>query len=473
MAEKGRIYTEKQREIPVYDDFDVIVVGAGLAGCCAAIAAGRQGVKTLLVERSGMLGGVATASMMASITNYFFDSNDRQIIKGIPGELVNRLVEAGAASPHWRHHRLPQIPHHADVMQVILFHMLREAGVQLLLHTIAADAIVKQTPDGSENILEGIVMENKAGRQAVYGKLTVDCSGDADVAFLAGAATEYPEKDASTVMCEMGNVDLQKTYEYYKAHPEDFDEAMDVPISFADFENNWLARGIFHTPHNGGYRNALLQNAIREGRYAREKGMANRLDAFGLFGTRGSQRVLVNSNFFTTDPVGDVAQLSLAELEGRERCLELGALLVDIMPGFETAFVTRTAAEIGIRLTRSIVGETVLSYDDFINLRGFADAVCDMPAISKDFSGKKIIDKAFGMPYSAFLPKGIDNLLVGSGKTVSTDRLTRWKYLRGQAITMLFGETTGIAAALAAKSGKSAKTLDLAQLKAEIKNCNG
>jgi len=473
MAVQDGKYVEKQREIPVYDAFDVIVVGAGLAGCCAAIAAGRQGVKTLLIERSGMLGGVATASMMASITNYFYDSNDTQIIKGIPNELVNRLVEAGAASPNWRHYRLPQMPHHADVMQVILFHMLREAGVRLLLHTAAADAVVRQTSGGAENILEGVVIENKAGRQAVYGKLTVDCSGDADVAFLAGAATEYPEKDASTVMFEMGNVDLQKTYEYYKAHPGDFDEAMDVPISFADFENNWLERGIFHTPHNGGYRNELLQQAIRSGRYAREKGMAQKLDAFGLFGMRGSQRVLVNSNFFTTDPVNDIEQLSLAELEGRERCLELGALLTDIMPGFADAFVTRTASEIGIRLTRNIVGESMLTYDDFINLREFEDAVCWMPAISKDYSGKKIIDKSFGMPYSSFLPKGIDNLLAGSGKTVSTDRLTRWKYLRGQAITMLFGETAGIAAAIAVKDGTTAKTVDLDKVKKAMEEGRG
>jgi len=174
-------YIEKQRELPVYGEFDVIVAGAGMSGCCASIAAARLGVNTLLVERSGMLGGVATSSMMSSITNYFFTSGNKQIIKGIPDEIISKLVEAGVSSPHWKNSAVPQIPHNADVIQVVMYNMMKEAGVRILLHTYISDVVTEPLP-GGDRALKGIIIENKAGRQAVYGKTAVDCTGDADIA---------------------------------------------------------------------------------------------------------------------------------------------------------------------------------------------------------------------------------------------------------------------------------------------------
>ena len=441
------------------DQFDVIVAGAGLAGTVAAIASGRSGASTLLVERSGMLGGVATAGMMASITNFFYNTAGQKVGSKIALEIIDRLIAEKVTSPDWESSAVPQIPNQADVMQVVLYRMLKEAGVRLLTHTVLLDAIV----EGTE--LKGVTLFNKAGIINLYAKTVVDCTGDADVAFYAGAPTTALGRDSSTVLFEMGNVDLHETYRYYKEHREDFDEDMDIAIPFEEFERNWLERGIFHTPHNGGSKNALLQKAILEGKYAKEKGMGIGLDALGLFGTRGTRRVLVNSNYYLVKGVEDAEQLSMAEMEGRERCLELSKVLVEIMPGFEQAFLTRMASEIGVRLTRFIEGEYLLTEEELLSAKEFEDAVCFTASIEKSASGVRVTDRVFGIPYRVLLPKKIENLIIGSGKSISAEDGARAKALRGQANTMLIGETAGTAAALAALSGTPVRELTIQRVR--------
>ena len=459
MSPPQNTYLEKERRIPIHADVDVIVVGAGLAGCSAAIASGRLGARTLLVERSGMVGGVSTAGLMASVTNFFFTRNNRQVIKGIPEEIIEKLVKEGVTSPHWRDSSVPQIPNDAEAMQSVLFNMLKGAGVRILLHTMVADAIVEKSDDGASRILKGLIIENKAGRQVLSGRIVVDCSGDADVAHFAGVPMKYPGGETCTLMFEMGGVDLQKTYEYYKKHPEDFDEEADIALPFSEFEKNWLERGIFHLPHGGGRRNTLLQNAIKEGRYSREKGMASGLDVLGLFATKGSNRVLVNSNYYSMDTLRDVEKLSQAELEARERCRELGKLLTGIMPGFENAFITRTASEMGVRLSRYIDGEYMITEDDLLSIKKFDDAIINVAAIERSARGVRVTNKTFGIPYRALLPKAVDSLLIGSGKSISAEPSPRAMCLRGQANTMAIGQAAGSAAAITVKNGKTVKAL--------------
>jgi hypothetical protein len=461
-------YVEKEREISVYGMFDVIVTGAGMSGVAAAIAAGRQGVKTLLVERSGVLGGVGTSSMMSSVTNLFFTNKNRQVVKGIAAEIIGKLEEKEAVPAEWRDFMVPQIPYDTETMQVTLFHMLREANVGILLHTLVTDVILSENETGGEKAIKGLVIENKAGRQALYSQVVVDCSGDADVARLAGVPYDYSGSDGATVMFEMGNVNLQQTYEYYRDHRNDFDTEADIAHPFADFESNWLERGIFHTPHNGGHKNTLLQEAIRQKKYFKEKGMGVKLDAFGLYGVRGTGKVLVNSNYYYIDPLNDIEQLSQAELEGRERCLELGKLLNEIMPGFENAFITRIAAEIGVRVTRVVQSHYRITDADFFSGREFADAVCYTPSMVKTSRGMMISDKMLGIPYRSLLPLGVDNLLIGSGKSISAERIVLRKSLRAQVNTMQIGEAAGTAAAVAVSEGSKVKSVDINKVRERL-----
>ncbi|HML45517.1 MAG TPA: FAD-dependent oxidoreductase [Clostridia bacterium] len=457
---------EPEKEIPVMGRFDVAVVGAGLAGCCAAISAGRKGVKTVLIERGGMLGGVSTASLMSSITNFFFTSEDRQVIKTLPAEIVERAVKGSPLENVWKTHKVNQIPHNVENTQNILFSLLRDAQVTILLHSFVYVVL----PGKDWNTLDGIVIAAKAGSQAVLAKQIVDCSGDADIAALAGDDTITHAADYSTLMFEMSNVDTDALMEYFVDHPQDYDDQRDIPISFQEFVKNYYEKGQFHIPHSGGKKISILQNAIASGRFERNRGLARDLDALGLFGLRGTGRLLVNSNFFDIHPVQDIAETSQAELEGREAAAYVADFLIRNMPGFEKAIVSRTGAELGNRLARQISGKRMLRLEEYVQNRVFDDVVAYTSSYYRNPEDKGMVAAPgiFGIPYGILLPSKTRNLIIGSGKSISAERLLQRYCLRGQANTMLFGEIAGLAAATAAQSGIALPDLNPACMRAHF-----
>ena len=458
-------YFEKKREIPIaYDLFDIIIIGAGLSGISAAVTAGRKGVKTLLIERSGILGGVATASLMSSATNFFFNEK-KQVIKGIAEEIFENLAKVNGTTRHWLNAGIPQIAYDNEKMQNVLYQMLKEAGVKLLLYSFVSDVIDDERQEDLRKNIKGIIVENKSGRQAVMGKVFIDCTGDADIAFRSGAACLYSRADRSTVMFEMGNVNLDETYKYYKLNQDDFDSEADVSKTFSEFEKNWLEYGVFHTPHNGGQKNKLLQLAIQNGDYYKKKGLAEDLDAFGLYGINGTKKVLVNSNFFSVDPLNNIEDLSKAKLEGIECCVALGELLVKIMPGFKDSFITKIASDIGVRLTRIVQCDYLITEEDFFSCKEFDDAVCYMPSMIRKGRGIVITDGVFGFPYRSLIPSGINNLLIGSGKSISADFMVIKKFFRSQINTIIIGESAGKAASIAVQEKKNIRDIDIKYLK--------
>ena len=458
-------YFEKRREIPIADDhFDLIVVGAGLAGISAAVTAGRKGVKTLLVERSGILGGVATASLMSSATNFFFNTKT-QVIKGIAEEIFENLAEVNGTTRHWLNAGIPQIAYDNEKMQNLLYQMLKKAGVKTLLYSLVTDVVDDESQGSSRKNIKGIIVENKSGRQVIMGKYFVDCTGDADIAFRIGASYSYSKPDRSTVMFEMGNVDLNETYNYYKLNQDDFDSEADVSKTFSEFEKNWIDYGVFHTPHNGGGKNRILQQAIKNGDYFKKKGLAEDLDAFGLYGIKGTKKVLVNSNFFPVDPINNIEDLSKAKLEGIECCVMLGELLTKIMPGFKDSFITKIASDIGVRLTRIVQCDYTITEKDFFSCKEFEDVVCYMPSMIRKGRGVIVTDGVFGFPYRALIPTGINNLLIGSGKSISADFMVIKKFFRSQINTMAIGESAGKAAAVAVQEEKNIRDIDVKYLR--------
>ncbi|GAJ02703.1 unnamed protein product, partial [marine sediment metagenome] len=218
-----KTYTEPSKTLKVKGEYDVIVAGAGLAGCAAAIQSGRMGIKTLLIERTGNLGGVAVSAMMASVSNFYFTKSDKKVIAGISYEVQEQLGKKGVIPPGWKNHIVPQIPNNADEMQVLLFNMLKKADVKIMLETLVSDTICGETEDGLTPV-KGLIIENKEGRQAVFAKTIVDSTGDADIAYYADAPCLETESHSCSLVFEMGNVNLEKTIEYYREHPDDFDE---------------------------------------------------------------------------------------------------------------------------------------------------------------------------------------------------------------------------------------------------------
>jgi hypothetical protein len=431
--------TEREKRTPVAEEAEVIVAGAGIAGVAAAVASARSGAKTLLVERNGLLGGVATAGLMASMGNKFF-ANGELVIRGIALEILERLVERGGTSAGWKSPLTPKIPFDPEIFSLVLLEMVKEANV---VETIM-----------SEDCLKGIIIESKSGREAVLGDVVVDATGDADVAARAGAPTNYDPPGSNSLEFRMGNVDLKKTYEYFRKEPERYPSDVDAPRTFKEFERNWLENGFFYYPHGGGWKKGsniavLVEKAIEKGEFPNEIGMISGLDAFGMDGTEWNNTVIINSNFSRIDDL-NVREASKTEAEARRACFYVAGFLRKYVPGFKNAYIISTAPDLGVRYTRWIEGEYTLSSEEVKAGARFDDVI---GVASSGFPGKP-----FEIPYRCIVPQTVGNLLLASGKSVSTNPRG---LLRGMTTCIILGQAAGVAASLSSKEGTISRKLDV------------
>jgi len=411
---------EPQREVDVLAEVDVLVAGAGVAGCAAAVAAARAGARTMLLERNGVLGGVATAGLMANIGNRYLDRDGRLTVHGVAKELIDRMVACGAASEHWASREVPGIVVDSEQLKVVLADMQREAGVRVLTHTLAA------RPFMQGEAVRGAFIESKAGRQAVLAKAVVDTTGEADLAAQTGCPMRWEEGSAS-VEFKMGRVNLEALYRHFKRHPETFPVGMDMVKGFAEFERNWTERGIFFFPHGGGQKWDIFQKAVQTGEFEPRQGPLYGLDAVGLYGLRDRDTVIVNSNFCLV------------------RSVQIGT-------------------DLGIRTSRGITGRATLTTETACSPEpARSEDVIGCMAASAEFSqtGEFFHSHTFDIPYGILLPQGVKNLLVASGKSVSCQPQG---LVRGMCSCMVLGQAAGVASALAAREGTSPDALDVREV---------
>ncbi|NPV10058.1 MAG: FAD-dependent oxidoreductase [Anaerolineae bacterium] len=436
---------------------EVVVVGGGLAGVAAAVAAARNGADTILVERSQMLGGVATAGLMASITNFYYTAKNELVVGGIATEVVQRLADAGAAPTDWRDRSCPHFTNDPEAFKTLLIDMCLEAGVRTLLDTWAVGAI------GDGPTLKGIFVETKGGRFSLYGQTLIDAGGDAELAVWAGAP--YHE-DAARASLEfrMGNVDLEQLFRYFRDNPDEYPTAKDVPQSLEEVERHWRGRGYLFVPHGAGRQMKLVQEAKRRGELPDAVGLAVGLDALGMYGIAATGTAVINANFENGDAL-DPWLRSQFILDARRSVPVVVEFLRRNMPGFANAHLVATASEIGVRGTRWLDGAVVLREEDILSGRRFPDAVGMAPY-------RKVIDgllqwlpHAADIPYGVMLPKGVEGLLVASGKSASTQPRGE---LRGQSRCMQLGEAAGTAAAMCAAQGCTPRQLDVRALQRRL-----
>lgn len=421
--------------------YDVIVVGAGPSGMVAAISASRNGAKVLLVEASGLLGGNSILSLVGPWMT--FHSNSDQIVKGIGGEIVDRLKGLGYSLGH-----IPDpigfcdtiTPVDVEGVKEVYFDYVEKENIDLLLHALVMDVI----KDG-ETIL-GVTAATKSGMIDLYGTIIIDASGDADVAYKMGCPYMFGRgKDnlaqPMTMLFTVGDVDIPKIKEYMTAHPHDFvvgegykEEYLAVS-GFFEKVNEAKAKGEFDLPRD----RVLLFQEVRP------------------------NQVSINMTRVQSLRATDVFEMTKAEQLGRKQIKKAFDFLKKYIPGFENSYIVRTPSRIGIRETRHIIGEYLMEVEDVLHRRQFEDSIClaGFPIDIHAPSGEKLElfdqskDMAYEIPLRSLLPLKATNLIV-TGRCISATHEAAAS-LRVTPSVMGLGQAAGTLAALALLQNKTPK----------------
>lgn len=455
LAGSGQVL-ELARDLRVAHETDVLVVGGGIAGVMAAVAAGRTGGRTLLVERFGSLGGTGTAAMM----NLFYVPY--AAARGLVRELFDRLIDCGGAIPG------EFVVYDPELYKVAALEMLDEAGVGLLLHTFVSDVVME------DRTLRGIVVENKSGRQAILSRVVIDASGDADVAARAGAPyVKGRERDGKmrpmTLIFRMGGVDVRRLVEYVRGHPEDF--SPDPLQCMLDLEHHMIRIfGFFKLVEEAKGRGELWPDChyFRVESVLPDRGVLT-VNATRVYGVDGTS----------------AEDLSRAEIETRHQMIQLAHWARAHVPGFERSFILDSANTIGVRETRRIRGEYLMTEDDILAGRHYDDVVAvdanqqnpreqgghppdGHEGGPQDREARELVARMFvyEIPYGCLVPREIDGLLV-AGRCISVDHHAD-VYTRNQGSAMATGVAAGVAAALAARANVPPRAADTRAVQREL-----
>jgi hypothetical protein len=463
MADPQRMVEEPGRQIPLFADCDVLVAGAGVSGCAAAVSAARAGARVLLLERNGILGGVATASLMGNIFNGFVLRSGEVALRAFAGELTDRLIACGGASPHAKHPEVPGFTFDCEAMKRVLIELCEEAGVRTLTHTVAARPLLRDAR------VAGCFFEGKSGRQAVLAANTVDCTGEADLIHQAGGEIMETFNGSATTLFEMSPVDVDAFIRFIEAEGDRFPKGMDWVRDGGQIVANWRERGVLFMPHGGGRRWEFVQQFVRSGEFHTSEGEAFDLDALGMYsfrglhGPEGAQGVYVNSNF--RRPGLDAAGLAAYELQAQRLCWKVGEFLRRRMPGFDRARVVNVGSAVGYRASRKIRGRAKMlkawlaAPEPVRHPEAIGRLLAALPVPHteawkvREFRSNHTTD----IPFGVMVPLGVQGILCGSGKSVCQEEFV----LRSMPKCMVIGQAAGVAAAVAAQKGVAVGEVDI------------
>lgn len=416
--------------------YDVIVAGGGMTGVAAAVAAARLGAKTLLIEQSAILGGIGTAGGLTSLiarTPWF---------GGIGLELVRRLEKSGGAEPYTTKHDMPYDLEH---MKLALDELVCESGAELLLYSKITDISL------SENKIAALELCGQNGKFTVRGRYFIDCTGDAMLAYMSGEPYETGDETGNT-------------------------QAPTLASQFIGVD--WNAYRKFLKPY-GGDNVPMIREILPK---AVEAGDIRVADFHHPGAFRINDRItLVNAGHVYGADCLSSAGLTEATLEGRRLAHEYLKFYKKYIPGFENAYMTFTAATLGIRETRRLTGQYTVTFEDKSFYRKFDDVILryegggesDLHASSPSKEAymnyyklftqvKPLNDDWADLPYRCILPQKTKNLLV-AGRCLSADRKVQGR-LRVMGYCLLMGQAAGNAAAICAESGIDCDKINIKSL---------
>ncbi|MFD3259299.1 FAD-dependent oxidoreductase [Paenibacillus lentus] len=438
--------------------FDVVVMGGGISGAMAAIAASSTGARTLIIESHGFLGGTLTANGVGPMMT--FHAGEKLAIQGFTNQLIERLQKLGKSPGHIFDtvgFTYSVTPFDAEAMKHELELMVVENGGEILYHTMLAGV---KTEDGQ---ITGITVCNKSGLSEIRASVFIDATGDGDLS--AGAGAQYTigrESDGATqpmtLKMKMYNVDIPRVKQYIHEHPEDF------PLYNGDTSI------IEKSPRLsvGGF-DSLFKEAKAKGEISIPR------ENILFFETNNPGEVIMNTTRILGHDATDAYSLSKAEMEGRKQCRELELFLHKYVPGFENAVVESTGPSIGVRGSRQIKGVYTLTAEDLLEQRKFEDTIAHsgypIDIHSPDGEGTKHQKLEWGgmysIPYSCMITESVKNLIV-IGRCISAT-FEAQAAMRTTPTTGAIGHAGGVAAAMAAKQGIPVQDVDIKKVQTVLK----